>query len=283
MVGAGIDYIQLMDQNHGGTSYFCYSKKHNHPYIPGKWQVDAVKKLLSQSQENTGKTLFGCESAAAQSYIPYLLFSDNRFVLTYCIGKPVPMYSYIYHEYLNNFLGNQVCVDWTIDTDKSPESFFERIAYSFIAGDMLTVVITENGEIDWNWGKRNKEKAPPNQEHAEMFIKNLNFWRKGKGKKYLHTGKMVKPFSVECETYCIHRLKYGIIEVPSIHTGAYLADDGSYGQFLVNYSDVPRECTVNIDKSGFVLQDYNSNLEMKQGENEITIKPFSAVMITDAK
>lgn len=96
MVGAGIDYIQLMDQNHGGTSYFCYSKKHNHPYIPGKWQVDAVKNLLSQSEENTGKTLFGCESAAAQSYIPYLLFSDNRFVLTYSIGKPVPMYSYIY-------------------------------------------------------------------------------------------------------------------------------------------------------------------------------------------
>ena len=31
MAGAGIDYIQLMDQNHGGTSYFCYSKKHNHP------------------------------------------------------------------------------------------------------------------------------------------------------------------------------------------------------------------------------------------------------------
>lgn len=174
-------------------------------------------------------------------------------------------------------------MDWRINTDKSPESFFERIAYSFIAGDMLTVVITENGDIDWNWGKRDKEKAPPNQEYAETFIRNLNFWRKEKGKKYLHTGKMVKPFSVECETYCIHRLKYGIIEVPRIHTGAYLADDGSYGQFLVNYSDIPRDCTVNIDKSGFVLQDYNSSLELKQGENKITIKPFSAVMITDAK
>lgn len=280
MVGAGIDYIQLMDQNHGGTSYFCYSKKHNHPYIPGKWQVDAVKNLLSQIQKNTGKTLFGCESAAAQSYIPYLLFSDNRFNLAYFIGKPVPMYSYVYHEYLNNFLGNQVCVDWNIDIDKSPESFFERIAYSFIAGDMLTVVITENGEIDWNWGKRDKEKAPPNQKFAETFIKNLNFWRKAKGKKYLHIGKMVKPFNVECETYQIHRRKYGVIEVPRIHTGAYLADDGSYGQFLVNYSAVQRECIVNIDKTDYVLQDYNSCLKLKQGENRITVKPFSAVMIT---
>jgi hypothetical protein len=67
------------------------------------------------------------------------------------------MYAYVYHEYLNNFLGNQVCVDWHMDVNKSPESFYERIAYSFVAGDMLTVVITENGEIDWNWGKADRE------------------------------------------------------------------------------------------------------------------------------
>lgn len=35
-MAAGIDYIQLTDQNHGGTSYFCYSKKHGHPPVSGK-------------------------------------------------------------------------------------------------------------------------------------------------------------------------------------------------------------------------------------------------------
>ena len=279
MVSAGLDYIQLMDQNHGGTSFFCYSKNHDHPYIPGKWQVDAVKEMLKAAQENSGKTLFGCESAAAQSYIPYLLFSDNRFNIAYYVGRPVPMYSYVYHEYLNNFLGNQVCVDWSIDVDRCPESFFERMAYSFIAGDMLTVVITENGEIDWNWGKEDKEKTPPNQEYAETFIKNLNFWRMGKGKKYLHTGKMVKPFKVECEQYEIWRKFYGCAVVPRIPTSAWLSDDDGYAQFLANFSDVERKCTVWVEKNNCLLHDYGSTTRLGLGENVITIKPFAAVML----
>lgn len=279
MVGAGIDYVQLMDQNHGGTSYFCYSKKHNHPYIPGKWQVDAVKDLLAKATENAGQTLFGCESAAAQSYIPYLLFSDNRFNLAYFIGKPVPMYSYVYHEYLNNFLGNQVCFDWNIDTDKSPECFFERIAYSFIAGDMLTVVITENGDIDWNWGKRDREKLPPVQQHAETLVKNLNYWRQNEGKKYLHTGKMVKPLKTECEMYPIYRRRYGGIEVPRIHTSAWESADGGFAQFFANYSEVQRECKVYIDKDNYTLYNAGESIALNQGENIIKIAPFSAAMI----
>lgn len=279
MVGAGLDYVQLMDQNHGGTAYFCYSKQHGHPYIPGKWQVDAVKEMFKVAQENAGQTLFGCESAAAQSYIPYLLFSDNRFNLAYYIGKPVPMYAYIYHEYLNNFLGNQVCIDWNLDTNKSPECFYERMAYAFVAGDMLTVVINENGEIDWNWGKADKEKAPPVQEHAERFIKNLNAWRVGRGKPYLHTGKMVKPLAVSSEIYRIWRIKYGYIDVPRIHTSAWMSEDGGFAQFFANYSDVERTCTVFTDGPGYVLYDDEKAVQLQEGANEITLQPFSAIMM----
>lgn len=280
MVEAGIDYIQLMDQNHGGTSYFCYSKKHNHPPVPGKWQVDAVKELLSDVNEITGNVLLGCESAAAESYIPNLLFSDNRFNLAYYIGRPVPAYAYIYHEYLNNFLGNQVCVDWHIDYNKSPDSFFERIGYSFSAGDMLTVVITENGEVDWNWGKRDRDKTPPNQEYVKRLIKNLNYWRINEGKKYLHMGSMIKPLPSECEKLEIWRNNGTKVEVPKIHTSAWMAQDGSEAQFFINYLNSENIVTVEVGDAEYNLC-YSDRKEKNRisGKCEIKLEAFSAVML----
>jgi len=280
MVKAGIDYIQLMDQNHGGTSYFCYSKKHDHPPVPGKWQVDAVKKLLSSINEITGDVLLGCESAAAESYIPNLLFSDNRFNLAYYIGHPVPAYAYIFHEYLNNFLGNQVCVDWHIDYNKSPESFFERIGYSFSAGDMLTVVITENGEIDWNWGKLDRDKTPPNQEYAGRLIKNLNYWRTNQGKKYLHTGSMIKPLPVECEKLEIWRNNGSKCEIPRIHTSAWEAQDGKTAQFLINYLGTENIAIIDFSDNVYIMSFHDGREKITlTGKCEIKIDAFSAVML----
>lgn len=276
MVGAGIDYIQLMDQNHGGTSYFCYSQKHNHPPMPGKWQTDAVRSLLSEVNKETDKVLLGCESAAAESYIPNLLFNDNRFNIAYYIGKPVPAYAYIFHEYINNFLGNQVCVDWQIDLDKSPESFYERIGYSFSAGDMLTAVITENGEIDWNWGKRDRQRPVPNQKRAETLIKNLNYWRQGPGKKYLHTGKMIKPDKVSCDMLTVWRNDGSSLAVPKIHTSAWTAADGGTAQFLINYGETELAANITLTADCTV---YGKDMLLKKGENSIVVPPLSAVMI----
>lgn len=278
MVDANIDYVQLMDQNHGGTAYFCYSREHEHPPVPGKWQVEAVRNLLSEVNTVTKNTLLGCESAAAESYIPNLLFSDNRFNLAYYIGKPVPMYSYIYHEFVNNFLGNQVCVDWQIDINKSPESFLERIAYSFCAGDMLTVVINENGEIDWNWGKKDKEKTPPNQENTQTLIKNLNLWRMNDGKKFLHTGSMIKPLEVECEQLTIWRTNGSSLTVPKIHTSAWRAQDGETAQFLVNYSEEENTAVIDFGEREYQLISDDNKIKLT-GKEKIKVQPFSAVML----
>lgn len=279
MVNAGIDYIQLMDQNHGGTSYFCYSREHGHPPVPGRWQVDAMRELLSEINKRTGSVLLGCESAAAESYIPNLLFNDNRFNIAYYIGRPVPAYAYIYHEYINNFMGNQVCVDWHIDLDKSPESFFERIGYSFSAGDMLTVVITENGEIDWNWGRFDREKTLPNQKQAEAFIRNLNYWKSGPGKKYINFGAMIKPLKIECEKYIIWRTDGSKTEVPRLYTSAWKASDGDIAQFLVNYSSESRYAVVEFDNDYTMYTHSGESKFVKRGKRKIEVNPFSAVMM----
>lgn len=279
MINAGIDYVQLLDQNHGGTSYFCYSHEHNHPPVPGKWQVDAVRELLSEINDKSEKVLFGCESAAAESYIPNLLFNDNRFNLAYYIGKPVPAYAYVYHEYINNFLGNQVCVDWEIDTNRSPESFYERIAYSFCAGDMLTCVITEDGKIDWNWGKKDRTRPVPNQKNCETLIRNLNFWRTSLGKKYLHTGKMITPNLVKCNTLTIWRTNNSFLTVPKVHTSAWQATDGNIAQFLANYTDKPETVQISLPENYILFDAFGLKENKNAGICEITLAPFSAVML----
>lgn len=280
MANSGIDYIQLMDQNHGGTSYFCFSRNHGHPPVPGKWQVEAVKKLLSKAESYGEKLLLGCESAAAETYIPQLLFSDNRYNLCYTVGQPVPLYAYVYHRYLNNFMGNQVCTHAGFDHKKSPENIFLRTAYSFCAGDMLTVVIDDEGRCIFNWGYH-EDNVYPDQDALAKLIKNLNYWRQGSTKKYLHRGVMQKPFEVECTRIQMIGARGFDHEVDSVLTSAWEADDGAFGQFLVNYTEDAKTCKIKLpDNERFALCQKIGEVEKElSGTCEITIEGFSAVLI----
>ncbi len=278
MAASGVDYIQLMDQNHGGTSYFCYSKEHGHPPVPGKWQVEAVKKLLKTAEMNTGKILFGCESAAAESYIPQLLFSDNRYNLCYGIGEPVPLYSFVYHKYLNNFMGNQVCAQYVFDHEKSPENIFVRIAYSFCSGDMLTAVINDEGKITFNWGYCG---GLPDMGKTAKLINNLNYWRRCKGQKYLNTGTMQIPYKTSSAKVKLYGSEGFDHEYDSVFTSAWTAPDGTFGQFLVNHTDKPAECEVLLpENESFAVYGRNSEILMRaSGKSCIRIDELSAVLI----
>lgn len=279
IASSSIDYIQLLDQNHGGNAYFCYSRKHGHPPVPGKWQTDAVKKLLGEVTGVADKTvLFGCESAAAESFIPQLLFSDNRYNINFGIGIPVPAYAYVFHKYVNNFMGNQVSTHF--HHDKSPENLQLRIAHSFIAGDMLTLVINQDGAIIWNWGTR--FASLPDQQKTKDFVRTLNAWRRGAGKSYLHSGQMQKPYVVTCSKRVFSLNTGREIAVDKVLTSAWVSanETGKIGQFLVNYTDETTTCTVALphDKRSFLTNLDGTKVELS-GESEIEIAPRTALLL----
>lgn len=275
---SGADYIQLMDQNHGGNSYFCYSKNHGHNPAPGKWMIDSSKEIYKELHKHMQTRLFGCESAAAEPFINDLLFSDNRFELNYFMGKAIPLYSYIYHEYINNFMGNQVCMN--IVPDKY--NFLFRLAYSFIAGDMLTLVINQDGKIAQNWGA-DVNCILPAQEEAMVFLSNANAWRRCLGKNYLHYGKMEKTIPLNCE-YNEFETDTGLKFTESKLLSSCWSSSGEekFAQFVANY---------NLQDVDFVLSDnFGGNVEIyfdpqkddktvyKSGDT-ITIKALSSIMI----
>lgn len=187
----GLDYVQILDQNHGGGQYFCYSNEHNHPPCVGPWMTTEMQKLLNEWNEKAGKTLLGCESAAAEPFLKNLAFSDNRFEINHCIGTSVPAYSYIYHEFAHNFMGNQVSAMLCAD------SYLFRMAYSFVAGDMLTLILHPQGFLISNWGQRNMEDRPE-KDDVMTFVKNIReFYLQNAD--FMRYGNMIKPHPYKTE------------------------------------------------------------------------------------
>ena len=285
MAASGIDYIQLLDQNHGGTPYFCYSKEHGHPPVPGLWQVNEMREFLQtvvqQAKDVAGKDiLFGCESAAAESYIPYLRLSDNRFNLNYLGGWPVPAYSYIYHEYVNNFSGNGVLGEYICDTKKSPEILLMRLAHSFIAGDLFTLVITENGDIAWNWGVKDSSNLP-NQANIFKFVRDANGLRK-REQKYLTFGKMIKGVEIHCDAYEFHSYFYDKpVELPVLMGSTWQASDGTSATVIANFLEYDSKFSMDISKfgEGEIFDAQGKKLMDVKGEFEGVIGPLTAYII----
>ena len=242
---SGVDYAQILDQNHGGGQYFCYSREHGHPPVPGAWMTENMQKMLSSWNDAAPNMLFGCESAAAEPFVGNLLFSDNRFELNYRIGKAVPLYAYIYHEYLRNFMGNQVSCPFLPDSDTLPY----RIAYSFAAGDCMTLVFAPDGSLMPNWG-RPRHTIAPNKEKVITLVANLARFYKEKAKPFLFNGKMTACRGVECETVTFGKRDTDRVTVlPEILSSAWESADGRKARILVNPHEREITCTVDGKKT----------------------------------
>ncbi|MBQ7374226.1 MAG: hypothetical protein IJW64_06700 [Clostridia bacterium] len=245
-----LDYIQVLDQNHGGSQLFCFSNEHNHPPCVGSWMTVEMQKLLSEWNKKAGKTLLGCETASAEPFLPNLLFSDNRFELAHFIGKAVPLYAYLYHEFAHNFMGNQV------SGLLLNESYLYRMAYSFVAGDMPTIVLNAKGFIQQKWGQRDFTEVPIEKD-VLTFIKNMReFYIENK--QFTCYGNMIKPLAYETGEVtfdCEYGRKYTDKEVLST---AY-EFGGEKIQIFANYNLTAK--TVNV------------------GGKEVEIQPLSVVKI----
>lgn len=195
----GVDYCQFFDQNLGGGPNRCWSGEHGHPPVPGAWMTDAMSNLqesmvASIRKAGSGMTI-GCEGAAATPFVKNLYFNDSRSFFPRRFGRSVPGVSYVLHEWMCNFSGNQVAV-------RSDENF--RWAYSFHCGDMLSAVLGPDGKLVTAWAVPWSEPLP-DQDELIALIRSLNSIRK-RYPQYLLRGRMMRPpFGVETGSVVVGR------------------------------------------------------------------------------
>lgn len=253
---SGADYAQILDQNHGGGQYMCYAREHGHPPMPGAWMTENMQRLLLDWSKRTNM-IFGCESAASEPFISGLLMSDNRYELNYPFGTPVPVYAYIYHEYVRNFMGNQCGCPF----DTACDTLRYRLAYSFSIGDIMTLALAPNGDLMTHWSTRDFEHAP-DMEKTLRFIKNVMRFYDEVGKKYLYSGKMTVAPSIGCDTITIPLSRgQSQITLPRLLSSRWQADNGKVAYIVVNPED--KELEFSIENERFTVLPLDATLIIK--------------------
>lgn len=277
IASSGVDYAQYFDQNLGGNASFCYARDHGHPMGPGKWMTDAMLRIIDKTTEDLKKMgsdmVLGCEGAAAEPFIGVLPINDLRFNVSFYFGKPVPAYAYVFHEYINNFMGNQVTTYKTMDLAKNPHCLLFRLAYSFVAGDMLALILAEEGKASWGWGVP-WDTFYPNQENVLTLVKNVNYWRRER-KEYIRYGKMIKekPLSGVGNYVLYHKMGWKF-EYPSLLSTRWKNPAGKEAQVVVNF--LPETQTFSVETGRVYTIEYPDGIAVT---GNIDIAPLSAVWI----
>ena len=286
-----LDYVQFFDQNLGGGAYACYNKAHGHCYGPGKWQVKEMLALIEKMNKvledngKKGKVLIGCEANAAEPYISKYVFNDSRHNMNYRIGVPVPVYNYIFHEYVSNFMGNQNTSYGVTDFKEYPDNVYYRYAYSFAQGDVLTIVLKDKGKIHWDWCTP-WNQPEINQAEIKKYIRNMNDWRKNAAKGALQFGRMIKPYPYTCGVYSEKIVLGGEHNYPSVVSNCYETEKGVKQQVFVNF--LPYEQTVKVTvgdvHSVAVIEDaFGKNVNKVKAENGVfdLVLPARSVKVAE--
>ena len=241
--GVGVDYLQYFDQNQGGAAPLCYSRRHVHPDIPGAWQTAAMQTLLEDAAQAAGRTVLGCENGAAEPYLKRCMLNDLRNHLAWGTnGMPVPLYSYLFHEYVSGFSGNGVCLSNWVDVEQTPFFLQWSLAWNFACGNLLSVVLKDHGTIHWHWALPWSAEAP-DQEPLLTLIRNLNQWRRGAAAAYLVAGRMVKTPENVSTFRTIHLKHRPSCRVPAVIVSAW-ESHGKHAVILVNYGSEAESCRI---------------------------------------
>lgn len=147
------------------------------------------------------------------------------------------------------------------------------MAYSFIAGDLYTLIIDGDGKLHIAWCN----DTIVDDEMPLQLIKNTNKWRSGKFEEFLHYGEMTKPLKYECNK---KEFKYRnsdyIFSFDAVLSNAYTNGTDTY-QFFINYDEIDESISLG-DKNYLLYFDNNKDGTVVSGK-KIVVPALSMIAI----
>ena len=130
------------------------------------------------------------------------------------------------------------------------------------AGDMLTLILTDDGRITQAWGDRQFDLLP-DEEQTITLLRNLTNLRKGKARKYLFGSRMIKPHAMDDIPTRIFKMfgKREELQAPCVLSSRWQAKDGSMAQILINWT--------------------RQDISCKMGEKSVTVPAMNALLLEE--
>lgn len=232
------DAIQQFDQGVGAVT--CYADNHGHAPVPGPWMTTAFTSLLKEDNEVARslnpKVAVSSEGAPPETFLQSFDFWDAR---TGGGGElMVPLFSFVYHEYLAGHIGFYT-------NSVNDEALRASAARALVAGYFLNFTMRDKGQVSFEWNHI-WDRAIPDQQGITDWAARATKLRNEVGRDYLIYGRMLPPWSVTNVT----KRDYGYGKEPLVQSGTWKAPDGRIGVVLANYGDSQQAPRITLEGKG---------------------------------
>jgi len=243
----GVDVIQ-MDQTVRGAGDVCYSKEHGHLPGLGPYQSQSFHELLDD-MHRYGKTISPgfilMHEEPHEDLIPYLdgihtrEFSERWWYRGAPGARGIPLFSYLYHEYIICYGGEGV----SVSKDKSQKLVRDH-AVNLVTGKTPGVSV---------WG--NQKAIFEIHTDQLAMLRNHSRLLKTEAQKFLMLGKMLHPLDFNVPSVDLRIARRGARDrrepepflQNAVLTSSWQSPEGLTGHCLVNITDEKQQVDLQLD------------------------------------
>lgn len=236
--------VSQMDQVFGGGVAECYNPDHDHPLGRGVWQVEELKKIyddMRRDAKDVDKDFALSQEFQSELFLQHLdiyharIFDEPRGI------KGVPLFAYLYHEYLPCYGG-----DWSSQLSDNTCGIYNHAA-NFVYGCLPAACPQTMTRMMKNMPP---EECDPGilemgKNACSMFRRFTNYLVLGKMRKTRAIN--VPDIEVRFTGLNFSGWKKGIMRVPAVLHCAWEDPDGNRACAFANISDMPQKVEYQLE------------------------------------